>query len=73
MLSQARIIVRKFVRTHITSSCAASEKSIFKMNYHIEKAKQEKEKSEEKSCEEKNVSKFSVFEKKNTKFILKLR
>ena len=44
MLSQARIIAKKFVRNHVTSSCAASEKSIFKMNYHLEKAKKNKQK-----------------------------
>ena len=41
MLSQVRIITKKFIRNHSISSCAASEKSIFKMNYHKEKAKQE--------------------------------
>ena len=44
MLSQVRIITKKFIRNHSISSCAASEKNIFKMNYHKEKAKQENKK-----------------------------
>ena len=56
MLSQARIIAKKFVRNHVTSSCAASEKSIFKMNYHLEKAKQQKE--SKKKVSDKNLYSF---------------
>lgn len=41
MLFQFRIVTKNFIRNHSVSSCAASEKSIFKMNYHEEKAKQE--------------------------------
>ena len=44
MLSLSVGFRRIFARSHITISCAASEKSIFKYNYHLNKAKAKDEK-----------------------------